>query len=52
MYDISETIGYIYWHSQLCDNIICHTYLTYVTNLSHQLSVYMREKSVGCYRDA
>jgi hypothetical protein len=52
MYDISETIGYIYRNSQSCHNIICHTYPTYVMNLSHQLSVDMRDKSVGCYRDA
>jgi hypothetical protein len=52
MYDISETNGYIYWNSQSCHNIICHTYLTYVTNLSHQLSVDVHDKSMGCYRDA
>jgi hypothetical protein len=52
MYDISETIGYIYRNSQSCHNIICHTYLTYVMNLSNQLSVDVRHKSLGCYIDA
>jgi hypothetical protein len=51
MYDISETIGYIYRNSQSCHNIICYTYSTYVTNLSHQLSVDMCDKRVGYYRD-
>jgi hypothetical protein len=52
MYDIFETIEYNYQNSQSYHNIICHTYSIYVTNLSHQLSVDMCDKSVGCYRDA
>jgi hypothetical protein len=52
MYDLSETIGYIYRNSESCHNIICHTYPTYVMSLSHQLSVDVCDKYVGCYRDA